>query len=347
MLKRKEGRACTVQEIATLVGGRVIGDASRVISSLCSLEAPQPQALAFCRQRKSKRPLNIPLSQEIGAVLLAEGERPAGENHPPLIVVQDPVRAFAEASQLFYEPATWCVGIHPLASVDPTAEVGAGTSIAPFACIGPRVKLGSGCVIFPHVVLYPDVEIGEHSVLHAGAVVREQCKLGANTLILSGAVIGSEGFGYYADEQRQLQMVPQVGRVELEADVHVGANSCIDRATLGSTRVGRGTKIDNLTQIGHNVQIGKQTLLCAQVGLAGSSRIGSGVVLGGGVGVADHVSVTDRVRCGALAGVAGDLSSPGDYAGHPAVPAGQWRRQAVAIQQLPEILKERRKCKHS
>ena len=347
MLQRKEGSALTVHEIATHVGGTVLGDASRIISAVCALEAPLPHALAFCRPRKSKRPLALPRAGEIGAVLLAASEALDGPDQPPLILVQDLVKAFAEATSLFYEAAAWCAGVHPLASVDPSAEIGAGTSIGPFACIGPRVKLGRGCVVFPQVVLYPGVEVGEYSVLHAGAVVREHCKLGAHTLILSGAVIGSEGFGYYADKQRGLQMVPQVGRVELDADVHVGANSCIDRATLGSTSIGRGTKIDNLTQIGHNVQIGKQTLLCAQVGLAGSSRIGSGVVLGGGVGVADHVTITDRVRCGALAGVAGDLTTQGDYAGHPAVPAGQWRRQAVAIQQLPEILKERRKCKHS
>ena len=193
-------------------------------------------------------------------------------------------------------------------------------------------------VIHPHVTIYPRVRLGQGCVVHAGAVLREDVTLGDHCVIQNGAVIGADGFGYIPDQAGNLHAVPQVGAAKLGNEVHIGANSCVDRGTLGNTTVGDWTKIDNLVQTGHNVSLGQNCIVCGQTGIAGSVSIGNRVVLGGGCGVQDHVSIADGCRFAGHSGVIGDITERGDYAGMPALPARQWRR---LVAQLRRMVKNR------
>jgi UDP-3-O-[3-hydroxymyristoyl] glucosamine N-acyltransferase len=242
------------------------------------------------------------------------------------IIVGNPQLALIKLVPDFYESVTNPTGVSPLAAVDPSAEIGADCYVGPFVAIGPFVKIGPRSVIHSHVVIYQGVKIGEEATIHAGAVIREDCEIGNRCTVLSGAVIGSEGFGYLPGENGKLIAVPQVGTIKIGDDVDIGANSCIDRAALGETVIGRGSKIDNLVQIGHNVQLGRSVIVCGQAGIAGSTKIADGVIVGGGAGIADHAEIVSGVRIGAASGVIGSISEPGDYVGFPALPIQQWRK---------------------
>jgi UDP-3-O-[3-hydroxymyristoyl] glucosamine N-acyltransferase len=211
-----------------------------------------------------------------------------------------------------------CVG--PLCVLGPGTEVGPGTILEAQVAVGARVRIGAGCRIHPHVTLRDDVVLGDRVIIH------------------SGAVIGADGFGYARDGHRYVK-IPQVGRVVIEDDVEIGANVCIDRATLDETRIGRGTKIDNLVQIGHNVRIGADTAIVAQTGISGSVRVGSRVTLAGQVGVVDHVEIGDDVTVGAQAGVTKDVPPQATVLGAPAVPHTEFKRQLAALARLPELRK--------
>jgi UDP-3-O-[3-hydroxymyristoyl] glucosamine N-acyltransferase len=224
--------------------------------------------------------------------------------------------------------------------VHPSAKIGSGVSIGEFAVVGPLTEIGDNVVIHPHVVLYPGVKIGPRSIIHSHAAIREDSVLGAETVIQNGAVIGADGFGYVPDAKLGLVGVPQLGTVNLGDRVEVGANSAIDRATLGTTTIGLGTKIDNLVQIGHNTRIGRFSILCGQVGIAGSCEIGNQVVIGGQAGVGDHLKIADGIRVGAKSGVVSDLTEKGDYLGFPPLPAQVARRVFAILPQLPDLFRK-------
>ncbi len=257
----------------------------------------------------------------------------------PQIVTRHPLAAIAAIAEVFFPKPKPAPGIHPLAAVSASASLGDGVSVGPFAVVGDNVSIGDNSVIHPHVVLYSGVQIGRECVIHAGAVIREAVILGDDCLIQPGVVLGGDGFGYFPDPKVGHRRIPHIGTLILGNRVDLGANSTIDRATLGETRVGDATKIDNLVQIGHNVQIGERSILCGQVGLSGSCVIGNDVTLGGQVGVANQVSVADKARVGAKAGVAGTISQPGDYAGYPIVSAAMFRRISAAMANLPELFR--------
>jgi UDP-3-O-[3-hydroxymyristoyl] glucosamine N-acyltransferase len=246
--------------------------------------------------------------------------------------------ALIELLQAFHPEPPAAIGIHPTAVVAPGARIAAGASIGPyvvigegadiaegavlhpFACVGAHARIGAGAILHPHVVLYPRTVVGERVVLHAGAVV------------------GADGFGYIARGGRHLK-VPQVGCAVLENEVEVGANSAIDRAALDETRVGAGTKIDNLVQVGHNVRIGRSSILCGQAGIAGSTTLGDGVVLAGQVGVSNRITIGDGVRVAAKSAVFDDVAKGMQVAGTPAIEASRWRRQVALLRRLPELRK--------
>lgn len=326
----------SVADIAARTNGSVIGDASVRLRGICSLDEPEPGALAFSKERSGKRLAALICSKKIGALLVTAPLPDLGAEPPPipLIAVPDPLAALVSVIPLFVRPYAVPAGAPEMIVIHPTAEIGERVTIGPFSTIGEGCVIESDVVIHPHVTLYPGVRIGRGAVLHAGVIVREDCVIGPGCVIQNGAVVGADGFGYLMIPDQGLVPVPQVGTVVLGSHVDIGANSCIDRATLGTTRIGTSTKIDNQVQVGHNVTIGSHTIVCGQAGIAGSCTIGDRVVLGGGVGVADHLLVADGVRVGGGSCVLNSITTPGDYAGNPAIPMKQWLSQIRALRRL-------------
>jgi UDP-3-O-[3-hydroxymyristoyl] glucosamine N-acyltransferase len=325
----------SVQELVSAVNGTLRGDSTQRVRGISAASAPVSGTLTFLR--KGSRPeIDRLATAGIAAVLLPTKGLQEFVTDGPLagLFVEQPQAAFIALIPKFFQSYSTAAGISPKADVAPSAQIDPTASIGAFAVIGEGVVVKAGVVIHPHVVLYPGVTIGARTVIHSGAVVREDCTIGDNSVIQNGAVIGGDGFGYIPVPGQGLVLVPQVGSVVLGSRVDVGANTCIDRGAIGSTTIGTGTKIDNLVQVGHNTTIGSHSILCGQVGVAGSALIGNRVTLGGSSGVADHVTIVDDVRCAGWTGVAQDLTKKGDYAGFPAVPASEWRREVATIRKL-------------
>lgn len=323
-------RTYRLGELAERLGGRVVGDPERPVSALRTLDSAGPDDLSFLVDVRLARKAR---GSAAGAILT---DSELADVDADLLICDDPALALIELLEVFYPSPSPSAGIHRTAVVGQGARIaetaaigayvvlGAGcvveddVVIHPFCCVGDRVRLGRGALLQPHVVLYADTEIGAGCVLHAGAVV------------------GSDGFGYVERGGRHLK-IPHAGRAVLEDDVEVGANSAVDRATLDETRIGEGTKIDNLVQVGHNVRIGRASVLCGQVGIAGSAELGEGVILAGQSGVSNRVRVGDRARVGGQAAVFDDVEEGQQVAGTPAVDAARWRRQVVLLGHLAEL----------
>ncbi len=262
--------------------------------------------------------------------------REVSAEEKPLLRVANPYLAFAKILGLFsckpYQPG----GVSSSAFVSGTARLGLDVTVYPFAWVGDRCRIGDRVVLYPGVYVGEDASIGEESVLYPGVSIYPGTRMGKRVVLHSGVVVGSDGFGYVKDGRKNVK-IPQVGTVEIEDDVEIGANSTIDRATLGKTLIRRGVKIDNLVQVAHNVIIGEDSLVAAQVGFAGSSRIGSNVTLGGQVGVADHTEVEDNVMVGGQSGLTGKVAGNAAYTGSPAMPHRQFLRVVNVVQKLPEL----------
>jgi len=250
----------------------------------------------------------------------------------PILRTAEPSVACASAIALLTPAAVPVTpGVHALAAIDPSASLGAAVSIAPFVCVGAGAVIGARTVLHPHVVIGPQAHVGDDCVLHAHASVRDRVTLGHRVTLQNGAVIGSEGFGFATRADGTHQKIPQVGIVVIGDDVEIGANSTVDRPAIGETRIGSGTKIDNLVHIAHGVKIGRNVRLAALVGIAGSSILEDDVVLAGQVGVINHVRVGRGAQVASKSAVMSDLEGGQTYAGIPAVPIGQWRRWAVSF----------------
>lgn len=325
-------QARTVTELAGYLGGVVEGDGTVLISGLGALESAGPDALTFLANPKYASRV---AETSAGAVLMAPGAERYGRT---AIVVANPYLCFAKLLTLFYTQPHPALGILPGAHVSETAVIGEGSSIYPGACIGRNTVIGNRTVIYPGAVIYDNVSIGDDCIIHANAVVRERCRLGSRCVLQPGAVIGSDGFGY-APDGAGYYPIPQVGIVVLDDDVEIGANSCIDRAAVEVTRIGRGTKLDNLVQIAHNCQIGENCMIVSQVGISGSAKIGNHVTLAGQVGVAGHLTIGDNVLVGAQSGVPSSLPANGAYSGTPTMPHKEWLKSAMVVPRLPEIKK--------
>ncbi|HEX3127784.1 MAG TPA: UDP-3-O-(3-hydroxymyristoyl)glucosamine N-acyltransferase [Thermoanaerobaculia bacterium] len=322
-------------ELAELVGGRVEGDPERNVEALRTLEAAGPGDLSFLNHARYR---DQALASRAGALLVGSGlvsDDLKGEGRP-LLVVDDPPYALALLLQRLHPNEAPEPGVHstaviaPDASVDPTAHVG------PYAVIGAGTKVGPGAAVHAHVVIGRGCEVGEGAVLHPHAVLYDDTRVGAGAIVHAGVILGADGFGY-ATHKGQHHKVPQVGRVVLEDGVEVGANTTIDRATLGETRIGQGTKIDNLVQVGHNVKVGRHCILCGQAGIAGSTELGSYVVLAGQAGVSGHIKLGDGVQVAAKSAALSPVEPGMQVAGIPAVELRKWRRQAVLIARLEEM----------
>ncbi len=263
----------------------------------------------------------------------------------PLLRSKNPYLSFARAIDLFYRAPQYAPGIHPTAVIAPSAKIGAGSHVGAYVVIDEDVAIGDNAVLLPHVVIYRGAHIGNNFFAHAHAIVREGCRLGDNVVLQNGAVVGSDGFGFARDGDHW-EKIAQSGPAILESDVEVQANACIDRASVGETRIARGVKIDNLTQVGHGSVVGEHTLLCAQAGLAGSTVVGKNVVIAGQAGVAGHCNVGDGVVITAQSGTHGDIPAGSMVSGSPAFDHRQWLRAVNAFMKLPEIAKAVRALSH-
>lgn len=308
------------------------------ITGLTPVHSPQVGHLTFIKGRSPTAAWRTLIKLPEMAVLVEPALLPDSEAlrslRCTLLVVPNAHRSFVESVSFFYESEPIPTGIHSTAIIDPTAKVTDGVSIGAFCVVGAGVQLQSGAILHSSVTVGRDVSVGARTELHSGVVIREGCIVGSDCVIHNNSVIGADGFGYIPDPATGIRKVPQVGIVSVGDNVEIGANTSIDRATIGVTLIGTHTKIDNQVQIGHNVVIGKHCLICAQVGIAGSATLGDGVVLGGGTGVADHVTIVSGVRVGGHAGVTTDILEPGDYLGMPAIKAGMHRRQQASLKRL-------------
>ena len=320
-------------ELASRLGAELRGDAELEVTGINGIEEAGPTEVTFVAN-----PRYAALARTTrAAAVLVDPSFP--EITTATLRVKNPYLAFARALGCFYQPPLYAPGIHPTAVIDPSAVIGAEAHIGAYVVVGAGVKLGAHATLLPHVVLYPGVEAGSHLFAHAHAVVREFCILGDHVTLENGAIVGADGFGFAKNEQGQWEKIPQSGPVRLGDRVDVQANACIDRATVGETRIGSGTKVDNLVQVGHASHVGENTLLCAQVGLAGSSVVGNNAILAGQAGVAGHCSLGDGVILTAQSGVSHDVPAGKTISGSPAFDNRTWLRAVAVFQRLPEFFK--------
>ena len=326
-----------LSELATLTGASVEATDDLEISGAAGLDDAGPGQVTFLANPRYTPRLK---STQASAIYLSP--EATVEREIAVLRAKDPYLAYTRALRLFHPDPIATPIIHPSAVIDPTAEISHNVSVGPCAVIGKEVQVGAGVQIYPNVTIYDRVRIGENSIIHAGVVIREGCQIGERVVIHNSAVIGCDGFGYAKDEQRRWLKIPQTGRVVIEDDVEVGAGSTIDRASVGETRIGRGSKIDNLVQIGHSCTIGEDTLLCAQVGLAGSSHIGKRVVLAGQAGVAGHLTIGDDAVVTAKSATSHDVPAGRVISGIPAFDNRDWLRSTAAFRRLGEMYRSLR-----
>ena len=320
-------------ELARRLGAELRGDAELEITGVNGIEEAGPSEITFVANR---RYAGLARTTYAAAVLV---EPEFQEIAAATLRIENPYLAFARALGFFYQPPAYPPGIHPTSVIDPTAEIGEGAHIGAYAVVGPGVRLGAHATLLPHVVLYAGVKTGSYFFAHAHAVVRENCVLGDHVTLENGVIIGADGFGFAKNELGYWEKIPQSGPVRLGSRVDVQANATIDRATVGATEIGDGTKVDNLVQVGHGSRVGKNTLLCAQTGLAGSSAVGNDVILAGQVGIAGHCNVGDGAILTAQSGVSHDVPPGKMVSGSPAFDNRLWLRAVSIFQRLPELIK--------
>ena len=317
----------TAQQIAAFVSGEIIGNAQVEVHDVSPIEDGRPGTLSYVTDAKYLPAL---AGTAASVVLLTRSLYDASLSYPPTLILVDNARqaigTLLQGVSEFLRPRKH--------GVEQPAFVAEGTTLPD------DVKLGKGVQIYPQAYIGDYTTIGDNTVIYSGVKIYDHCTIGRDCIIHSGCVIGADGFGFEPDAQGVNRKIPQIGTVVIEDDVEIGANTTIDRAMMGETRVKKNVKIDNLVQVAHNVQVGESTFLCAQVGIAGSTSLGHHCIMAGQVGVAGHISVADQVICGAQTGVAGSIRQAGQYQGSPAIDAMNWRRSSVVFKHLPELQRE-------
>lgn len=313
-----------------LVGADGAGETE--ISGVVGIEEAGPGQITFVANPKYARAAK---TTRATAVIVAP-------DFPPIAAAtlrsRNPYLSFAQAIELFYEPPHYSPQIHPTAVIDPTAKIGNNAHVGAYVVIDADVEIGCGCVLLPHVVIYRGAKIGNNFFAHAHAVVREFCRIGDDVVLQNGVILGADGFGFARDGASWHKIV-QSGPAVLGDQVEIQANACVDRATVGETRIARGVKIDNLSQVGHACEVGENTLLCGQVGLAGSTVVGKNVILAGQVGVGGHCTIGDGVIATGQSGITSDVEAGKMVSGYPAIDNKKWLRCAAVYNRLPELAK--------
>ncbi|NYF80663.1 UDP-3-O-(3-hydroxymyristoyl)glucosamine N-acyltransferase [Granulicella arctica] len=326
----------TLAALAHHLGATLQGNPEALITGVASIETAGPGELTFVANPKYAALARTTRA----AAILVEPSFP--EVEAATLRLKNPYLAFARAIELFYTPPAYAPGIHPTAVVAPTARIGKHAHIGAYAVVSDHVVLGDHATLLPHVVLYPHVRAGDHLFAHAHAIVREHCQLGDHVTLQNGVVIGADGFGFAKQTDGSWYKIVQSGPTVLEDHVEVQANACIDRASIGETRIHAGAKIDNLVQVGHGSTVGQNTLLCSQVGLAGSTTVGKNVILAGQVGVAGHCTIGDGAIATAQSGIPNDVAPGKVVSGYPAIDNRQWLRSVALFNRLPELIRDLR-----
>lgn len=346
LLNRPTVRQVTVGDIAKLLGAELIGDARTLISGVSGIDGAQPGTISFIENEKL---LETALGSSASAIIAPSSigakvrgaQRLKGIQGKPAVLTGNPKLAFAKVMEYLQPLDLPEAGIHPTAIIEPDAYIGEGVTIREFCYVGHSAHIDDGAVLYPHVVVSNGAQIGKASILYPSVVINHHVHIGERVRIHAGTVIGGDGFGYVLDEGKH-HKVPQIGTVIIEDDVEIGANVCIDRAMLGATRVGAGTKIDNLVQVAHNVQIGKNCILCAMVGISGSVVIEDNVMMAGQIGVREHIKIGKGAIMGAQSGVIENIK-PGEFVlGSPAVPQRDFMKREASVRKLPGALRSLR-----
>ena len=328
-----------VSELAQKLSCRLEGPPELEITGVAGIEHAGAGQVTFLANRKYFALLK---TTRASAVLLEESVSIERDSSQPLLAAlrsANPYLAFAHALELFYQAPQYAPGIHPTAIIAKTARIGEGAHIGPYCYVDEDAEIGRNALLHSFVTIYRGAKIGDDFVAHSHSVVREHCRIANRVILQNGAVIGGDGFGFAKRQDGTWYKMVQSGPAVLEDDVEVQSNACVDRATVGETRVGRGAKLDDLVLVGHASQVGANTLLCGQVGLAGSTKIGDNCILAGQVGTAGHLLVGDGTVITAQSGVPNDVPAHAFYSGYPAVENRQWLKMMAALNQLPELQK--------
>ncbi len=321
-------------QIASALGARLENGSPDIeITGVAGIEEAGPGQLTFVANSKYAAAAH---KTKASAVIVSEAFTALAT---AMLRSKNPYLAFAEAIALFHPARKYSPGIHPTAVIHASARIGEGAHIGPYVVIDEDVEIGKKAVLLAHVVIYPGVKIGDNFMAHAHAVIRERCRMGNNVRLGNGVVIGGDGFGFAKNELGHWHKIPQPMAVVIEDDVEIQANTCIDRASVGETRISKGTKIDNLVQVGHGSYIGENSLLASQVGLAGSTEVGNHVILTGQVGVVGHCKINDGAIVTPQSGVAGDIEAGAIVSGSPAIDHKLWLKVSALMSRLPEIAK--------
>ena len=320
----------SLKKITNLVGGNVIGNDSFIIEGINSLDAASQGEISFFADRKYKESLR---KTKASAIIVSE------ENllfRGPQVVVSNPALAYAKVASIFAPPVPRYPGISEQAVLHDSTRIGKDVSIYPLVYVGEEALIGDGVIMFPGVFIGDRVKVGNGTIIYPNVTILHDCQIGKNVIINAGTVIGSDGFGFVRDGPVSVK-IPQIGMVQIDDDVEIGANSCIDRAASGKTWVKRGVKTDNFVHVAHNVIIGEDTIVVAQVAISGSVHIGRQVIIGGQVAISDHVEIGDRVMIGSQSGVPKSIPSGEVVSGTPAMPHRLWLKTSGIIRRLPQF----------
>lgn len=327
-------------EIARRLGCRLEGSEELEIAGIAGLVEAGEHDLSFLANLKYYRKAQ---DTRAAAVIVGPGTELSGR---ALLRCESPHLAFARALELFYEPAQIRRGVHPTAVIAPSAKIGRNAHIGAFVVIEDEAMLGDDCVLRSHVAIYERARIGDRFYAHSHAVVRENVQIGSDVVLQNGAVVGGDGFGFARRPDGSYHKLVQPGTVIIEDDVEIQAHTCVDRTSVGVTRIRRGAKVDNLVQVAHGCDVGENALVCGQVGLAGSTRVGRNVVLAGQVGAAGHLTIGDNVIATSQSGIPSDVPAGSMVSGYPAMENARWLRCAAAFARLPELFATVRKIRN-
>jgi len=325
----------TASAIAGFLKGEIVGDPDIIVSTIAKIEEGHEGALSFLANPKYEHYLYTTKSS---VVLVNKSLIPSAKVNATMIRVDNAYESFASLLQMVAKAKPGKKGIHPAAIIEPTAKIGSGVYIGAYAYIGENAVIGDDCSVFPHVYMGDNARLGKGSTLYPGVKIYHDCVVGEGCTIHAGTVIGSDGFGFAPQSETEFMKIPQIGNVIIEDHVEIGANVAIDRATMGSTIIRKGVKLDNLIQIGHNVEVGENTVMAGQSGIAGSSKVGRNCMVAGQVGIAGHIRVADGTKIGAQSGVPGNIREENTIlTGTPAIDHKNFLRSAIIFKKLPEM----------